>query len=132
MPEIGTSGSMSEDGKRSVAKWPKLPRLSSTLPPRRFAALPKFERPVGELRKVAASHTPWELCPPSLNVKTTRVCDGIVAFTPPRAGGAYDSPHGTGGIAGRSWRRDARVAILVAGRVGRFWSSRESILPAAL
>jgi len=32
MPEIGTSGSMSEDGKRSVAKWPKLPRLSSTLP----------------------------------------------------------------------------------------------------
>src|SRR5215472_7309843 len=34
MPEIGTSGSMSEDGKRSVAKWPKLPRLSSTLPKR--------------------------------------------------------------------------------------------------
>jgi hypothetical protein len=33
MPEIGTSGSMSEDGKRGVAKWPKLPRLSSTLPP---------------------------------------------------------------------------------------------------
>jgi hypothetical protein len=37
MPEIGTSGSMSEDGKRSVAKWPKLPRLSSTLP---FSAVP--------------------------------------------------------------------------------------------
>ena len=32
MPEIGTSGSMSEDGKRSVAAWPKLPRPSSTLP----------------------------------------------------------------------------------------------------
>src|SRR5882762_553600 len=32
MPEIGTSGSMSGDGKRSVAEWPKLPRLSSTLP----------------------------------------------------------------------------------------------------
>ena len=32
MPEIGTSGSMSEDGKRGVAKWPKLPRLSSSLP----------------------------------------------------------------------------------------------------
>ena len=32
MPEIGTSGSMSEDGKRSVAEWPKLPRPSSTLP----------------------------------------------------------------------------------------------------
>ena len=32
MPEIGTSGSMSGDGKRSVAEWPKLPRPSSTLP----------------------------------------------------------------------------------------------------
>jgi hypothetical protein len=32
MPEIGTSGSMSEDGKRSVAEWPKPPHLSSTLP----------------------------------------------------------------------------------------------------
>jgi hypothetical protein len=32
MPEIGTSGSMSGDGKRSVAAWPKLPRPSSTLP----------------------------------------------------------------------------------------------------
>src|SRR5262245_44866607 len=37
MPEIGTSGSMSEDGKRSVAKWPKLQRLSSTLPSRHFS-----------------------------------------------------------------------------------------------
>jgi len=33
MPEIGTSGSMSGDGKRGVAEWPKLPRPSSTLPP---------------------------------------------------------------------------------------------------
>ena len=32
MPEIGTSGSMSGDGKRGVAEWPKLPRPSSTLP----------------------------------------------------------------------------------------------------
>jgi hypothetical protein len=32
MPENGTSGSMSGDGKRSVAAWPKLPRPSSTLP----------------------------------------------------------------------------------------------------
>ena len=32
MPEIGTSGSMSGDGRRSVAAWPKLPRPSSTLP----------------------------------------------------------------------------------------------------
>jgi hypothetical protein len=29
---IGTSGSMSGDGKRGVAEWPKLPRPSSTLP----------------------------------------------------------------------------------------------------
>src|SRR5215211_3163238 len=35
MPEIGTSGSMSGDGKRSDAEWPKLPRPSSTLPSRR-------------------------------------------------------------------------------------------------
>jgi hypothetical protein len=32
MPEIGTSGSMSGDGKRGVAERPKLPRPSSTLP----------------------------------------------------------------------------------------------------
>src|SRR5439155_24241084 len=31
MPEIGTSGLMSGERKRSVAAWPKLPRLSSTL-----------------------------------------------------------------------------------------------------
>jgi hypothetical protein len=36
MQEIRTSGSMSGDGKRSVAAWPKLPRPSSTLPSRRF------------------------------------------------------------------------------------------------
>ena len=34
MPEIGTSGSMSGGGKRSLAEWPKLPRPSSTLPTR--------------------------------------------------------------------------------------------------
>ena len=32
MPEIGTSGSMSEDEKRSDATWPQRPRSSSTLP----------------------------------------------------------------------------------------------------
>ncbi len=31
---IGQSGSMSEDGKRGVAEWPKLPRPSLTLLPR--------------------------------------------------------------------------------------------------
>jgi hypothetical protein len=34
MPEIGTSGSMSEDEKRRDATWPQRPRSSSTLPPR--------------------------------------------------------------------------------------------------
>ena len=37
MPEIGTSGSMSGDGKRGVAERPKLPRPSSTLPSRHLA-----------------------------------------------------------------------------------------------
>jgi hypothetical protein len=44
MPEIGTSGSMSGDGKRSVAAWPKLPRPSSTLPKRRTGATHQFGR----------------------------------------------------------------------------------------
>ena len=48
MPEIGTSGSMSGDGKRGVAEWPKLPRPSSTLPSRHFAATQHFGRFWGE------------------------------------------------------------------------------------
>jgi hypothetical protein len=44
MREIRTSGSMSGDGKRSVAAWPKLPRPSSTLPDRRFAAMQQVVR----------------------------------------------------------------------------------------
>ena len=44
MPEIGTSGSMSGDGKRSAAAWPKLPRPSSTLP---FSAVPTAPSNVG-------------------------------------------------------------------------------------
>ena len=38
MPKIGTSGSMSGDGKRSVAAWLKLPRPSSTLPTETWTA----------------------------------------------------------------------------------------------
>ena len=44
MPEIGTSGSMSGDRKRSDAARPKLPRLSSTLP---ISALPAMLGNVG-------------------------------------------------------------------------------------
>ncbi len=40
MLEIGTSGSMSGEGKRGVAEWPKLPRLSSTLPTARRYEIP--------------------------------------------------------------------------------------------
>ena len=40
MPEIGTSGSMSENGKRSVAKWLKVPRPFSTLPEQTCAGPP--------------------------------------------------------------------------------------------
>src|SRR5208282_637034 len=39
MREICLSGSMSGERKRSVAEWPKLPRLSSTLPKSRRAPL---------------------------------------------------------------------------------------------
>jgi len=38
MPEIGTSGSMSEDEKRRDATWPQRPRSSSTLPSRPLPA----------------------------------------------------------------------------------------------
>jgi hypothetical protein len=46
MREIRTSGSMSGDGKRSVAAWPKLPRPSSTLPeqPVRFDSAHGWDR----------------------------------------------------------------------------------------
>ena len=48
MPEIGTYGSMSGDGKRDDAAWPKLPRPSSTLPflSIRFGRDSQSERPV--------------------------------------------------------------------------------------
>src|SRR3984893_18649112 len=55
MQEIGTSGSMSGDGKRSVAAWPKLPRPSSTLPPRRIAAVRRFGRDRSEADMPRAS-----------------------------------------------------------------------------
>jgi hypothetical protein len=38
---------MSEDGKRSVAAWPKRPRPSSTLPKRRFRKFPLSRRLCG-------------------------------------------------------------------------------------
>src|ERR1700738_2863131 len=44
MPEIGSSGLMSGDGKRSVAEWPKLPRPSSTLPKCEVPRHPPYRR----------------------------------------------------------------------------------------
>jgi hypothetical protein len=54
MQEIRTSGSMSGDGKRSAAAWPKLPRPSSTLPKRRFAATHQFVA-IGGIADIARS-----------------------------------------------------------------------------
>ena len=47
MREIRPSGSMSGDGKRSVAAWPKLPRLSSTLPKKASRHLANIVGPIG-------------------------------------------------------------------------------------
>ncbi len=53
MLEIGTSGSMSGERKRGVAVWPKLPRLSSTLPMMRlygYLAPPAYASKAGDKR----------------------------------------------------------------------------------
>ena len=52
MLEIGMSGSMSGEGKRGAAAWPKLPRLSSTLPCRggRWVS-PHFTKDTKDLQK---------------------------------------------------------------------------------
>jgi len=49
MREIRTSGSMSGDGKRRVAAWPKLPRPSSTLPDPKCPNVSVY----GEFRRVS-------------------------------------------------------------------------------
>src|ERR1700676_4840377 len=74
MPEIGTSGSMSGDGKRSVAEWPKLPRPSSTLPEGICSAassshLPAARRWYGLLRSAIFDRHNSELAPaPKVNL----------------------------------------------------------------
>ena len=60
MPENGTSGLMSGERKRSVAAWPKLPRLSSTLRAHAgystyLAATTVFGASVGRLASSACS-----------------------------------------------------------------------------
>jgi hypothetical protein len=59
MPEIGTSGSMSGDGKRGVAEWPKLPRPSSTLPHSGGAAMSAFAPLLGDKRTQFAQSEPF-------------------------------------------------------------------------
>jgi hypothetical protein len=63
MREIRTSGSMSGDEKRSVAAWPKLPRSSSTLPSRAFAAVQQYfrsnDRTSGTLRATTTPLRDW-------------------------------------------------------------------------
>jgi hypothetical protein len=55
MPEIGTSGSTSGDGKRRVAAWPKRPRPSSTLPKRTWRRVSYFVSFRGEADMPRAS-----------------------------------------------------------------------------
>jgi regulatory helix-turn-helix LysR family protein len=62
MPEIGTSGSMSGDGKRGVAEWPKLPRPSSTLPcatSKPLSARRSFEPQSRSMLRLPAKWTHW-------------------------------------------------------------------------
>ena len=102
MPEIGTSGSMSEDGKRSVAEWPKLPRRSSTLPTatliiadtpplwpelssrrRQHAARLQATCYFTSARKLGVGSAPMSAC-----LDTVAAAPGVPAATP-RIGGAW-------------------------------------------
>jgi hypothetical protein len=53
MREICTSGSMSGEGKRDVAAWPKSPRPSSTLPLRLDAGYGRFANDGGYSLSIA-------------------------------------------------------------------------------
>ena len=55
MREIRTSGSMSGEGKRSVAAWPKLPRPSSTLPKPESASSALDYRPLSDQLRTQSS-----------------------------------------------------------------------------
>src|SRR5215831_2435065 len=70
MREICTSGSMSGDGKRGVAEWPKLPRPSSTLPKGRTAPAP----PTG-----SQSTCPWRI----RKLRCDRHLEQTAAMVPP-------------------------------------------------
>ena len=70
MREICTSGSMSGDGKRGVAEWPKLPRPSSTLPKGRTAPAP----PTG-----SKSTCPWRI----RKLRCDRHLEQTAAMVPP-------------------------------------------------
>ena len=101
MPEIGTSGSMSGDGKRSVAEWPKLPRPSATLPTATLIITdtprsgPNCRRAEGNVRRLQATcyftsarklgvgSAPMSAC-----LDTVAAAPGVPAATPP-IGGAW-------------------------------------------
>ena len=86
--------------------------------PRRFAALPKF----GSDRSEADMKTSWRTSEGDGVAHTVGAVTALleredytrvawyVAFTHPRAGGAYDSHHRMAGIAGCTRRRGCRVA----------------------
>ena len=79
MQEIRTSGSMSGDGKRSVAAWPKLPRPSSTLPNAKCQRAPLTSDDWGKADLVQVA---------------LEECRGIQCFkgNPPASEGANDGP----------------------------------------
>src|SRR5262249_22201734 len=73
MPEIGTSGSTSGDGKRRVAAWPKRPRPSSTLPQARrcWISSPSYDR--DGVRRKECVRTGAGLAPmPAIHSETKR------------------------------------------------------------
>src|SRR5216684_3360000 len=78
MPEIGTSGSMSGDGKRSVAEWPKLPRPSSTLPPEERAA--KAAAAAEELTSATVTEISGRTGDNQREAKATKAAPTIVEF----------------------------------------------------
>jgi hypothetical protein len=62
MREIRTSGSMSGDGKRSVAAWPKRPRPSSTLPQQRSVSA-QLTAAIGGAADLSRSEANRQNCP---------------------------------------------------------------------
>ena len=119
MREIRTSGSMSGDGKRSVAAWPKLPRPSSTLPQRKCRSLSVTSAPGMSCGRAesAASLQPMTPSEP----RGRRHCRGreflFARRQPRRPSAARRAQHGIEAD-GRAPSRASRTSSLVPHRDG--------------